>query len=101
MRKWPRRLDEFHTVGSLPIRPMRSHHLASVTGRAWIGVIPGDRLIGVSQFNRLADWVMSCSQIQKEAVMQLADENRGTGHAAGLGRAHPCNAIAHDDARRV
>lgn len=33
-----------------------------------------ERVIGLSKFNRLADWVLSCPQIQEEAVVQLADE---------------------------
>ena len=45
-----------------------------IVGQAWIGVIPSDRVIGISKFNRLTDWVMSRPQIQEESTVQLADE---------------------------
>ncbi|SIT47523.1 putative GTP cyclohydrolase I [Paraburkholderia ribeironis] len=80
-----RRLDEVYTVGPITIRSVSSHHLASIKGRAWIGVIPGDRLISVSKFNRLTDWVMSRLQIQEEAVMQLVDEIEQLIKPQGLG----------------
>ena len=53
---------------------MCSHHLVPIFGKCWIGVIPSDRVIGLSKFNRITDWVMSRPQIQEEAVIQLADE---------------------------
>ena len=44
-------------------------------GRCWIGVMPHaeSRLIGLSKYARLTDWVMSRPQIQEEAVKKLAD----------------------------
>jgi GTP cyclohydrolase IA len=66
-------LDELYTVGPITVRSMCSHHLVPVQGQAWIGVIPSERVIGLSKFNRLADWVMSRPQIQEEATVQLAD----------------------------
>jgi GTP cyclohydrolase I len=68
-----RALDELYTVGPITVRSMCSHHLAPVSGQAWIGVIPSTRVIGLSKFHRVTDWVMSRPQIQEEAVVQLAD----------------------------
>jgi GTP cyclohydrolase I len=79
-----RQLDELYTVGPITVRSMCSHHLAPVSGQAWIGVIPGERVIGLSKFNRLTDWVMSRPQIQEEAVVQLADEIEQVMHPKGL-----------------
>lgn len=67
------KLDELYTVGPIQIRSACSHHLVPVIGQAWVGVIPGDKLIGLSKFTRLADWVMSRPQIQEESVVQYAD----------------------------
>lgn len=67
-------LDEIYTVGPITIRSACSHHLCPVMGHVWFGVIPGERVIGLSKFARLADWIMSRPQIQEEAVVQLADE---------------------------
>ena len=43
-------------------------------GNCWIGIKPGSRVIGLSKFTRVADWVFSRPHIQEEAVMILADE---------------------------
>lgn len=66
-------LDEVAIVGPITIRSMCSHHLVPIIGTAWVGVIPTDKLIGLSKFTRLADWVFSRPQIQEEATVQLAD----------------------------
>jgi GTP cyclohydrolase IA len=66
--------DEVYTVGPIAVRSACSHHLVPIVGRAWIGVIPGERVIGLSKFSRLTEWVMARPQIQEEAAIQLADE---------------------------
>ncbi|MEX3859656.1 GTP cyclohydrolase I [Paraburkholderia sp. BR10923] len=78
-------LDELYTVGPITVRSICSHHLCSVTGNAWLGVIPGERVIGLSKFNRVTDWVMSRPQIQEEAVVQLADTIERLIEPRGLG----------------
>lgn len=66
-------LEDFLVVGPLEVRSTCSHHFAPVMGRLWVGVVPGERVIGLSKFSRLCQWVMSRPQIQEESVMQLAD----------------------------
>lgn len=66
-------LDQIYTLGPITIRSACSHHLVPITGHAWIGIIPNDRVIGISKFSRLTEWVMSRPQIQEEATVQLAD----------------------------
>ncbi|MEC8617862.1 MAG: GTP cyclohydrolase I [Bacteroidota bacterium] len=66
-------LDQIYTVGAISVRSACSHHLVPIIGKCWIGVIPSDRVIGLSKFNRIVDWVMSRPQIQEEAAIQLAD----------------------------
>ncbi|CAB4133812.1 FolE GTP cyclohydrolase I [uncultured Caudovirales phage] len=67
-------LDQIYTIGPITVRSACSHHLVPIMGQAWIGVIPSDRVIGISKFNRLTEWVMTRPQIQEEAAVQLADE---------------------------
>lgn len=69
------RLNELMIIGPVTVRSACSHHLVPIIGRLWIGVLPsaGSKLIGLSKYARIADWVMSRPQIQEEAVMQLAD----------------------------
>ncbi len=66
-------LDDFMVVGPIAVRSTCSHHFAPVLGELWVGVVPGERVIGLSKFSRLCAWIMSRPQIQEESVMQLAD----------------------------
>ena len=67
-------LDQVYTVGPITVRSACSHHLVPILGRCWVGIKPSDRVIGLSKFVRLAEWVFSRPHIQEEAVMILADE---------------------------
>jgi len=68
-----RGLDEIYTVGPITVRSMCSHHLVPIVGQAWLGIIPTERVIGLSKFTRLVGWVMARPQIQEEATVQIAD----------------------------
>ena len=78
-------LDEIYTVGPITVRSACSHHLVPILGNCWIGIKPGSRVIGVSKFARVADWVFSRPHIQEEAVMILADEIERLCEPKGLG----------------
>jgi GTP cyclohydrolase I len=69
-----KKLDEIYTVGPISVRSACSHHLVPILGNCWIGIKPGERVIGLSKFSRVADWVFSRPHIQEEAVIILADE---------------------------
>ena len=64
-----KQLDEIYTVGPISVRSACSHHLVPIMGNCWIGIKPGERVIGLSKFTRVADWVFSRPHIQEEAVM--------------------------------
>lgn len=80
------RLDELMTIGPVTVRSTCSHHLVPILGKLWIGVLPSpdSKLIGLSKYARIADWMMSRPQIQEEAVMRLADLLEERLHPAGL-----------------
>ena len=80
-----KRLDEIYTVGPITVRSACSHHLVPIMGNCWIGIKPGERVIGLSKFTRVADWVFSRPHIQEEAVMILADEIERLCEPQGLG----------------
>ena len=67
-------LDEIYTLGPISVRSACSHHLVPIIGDCWIGIKPGDKVIGISKFARVADWVFSRPHIQEEAVMTLANK---------------------------
>lgn len=66
-------LDQVYVVGPCDVRSMCSHHLVPILGKAWIAVLPSERVMGLSKFSRLLRWVMARPQIQEEATVQLAD----------------------------
>ena len=78
-------LDEIYTVGPITVRSACSHHLVPILGHCWIGIQPGERVIGLSKFSRIADWVFSRPHIQEEAVIILADEIEALCKPQGLG----------------
>ena len=80
-----KQLDEIYTVGPITVRSACSHHLVPIMGNCWIGIKPGARVIGLSKFTRVADWVFSRPHIQEEAVMILADEIEKLCEPQGLG----------------
>lgn len=69
------RLNELMIIGPITVRSTCSHHFCPIMGKLWIGVMPNDqaKLIGLSKYARVAEWIMSRPQIQEEAVVQLAD----------------------------
>lgn len=80
-----KKLDELYTVGPLVVRSTCAHHFCPIEGSAWIGVIPGKRIIGISKFARITRWIMSRPQIQEEATVQLADAIEHAIKPRGLG----------------
>jgi GTP cyclohydrolase I len=69
-----KKLDEIYTVGPINLRSTCSHHLLPVIGKVWIGILPNDKLIGLSKFSRLVNWIFLRPQMQEEGIIQLADE---------------------------
>jgi GTP cyclohydrolase I len=69
------RLNELMIVGPVKVRSACSHHFCPIIGRVWIGLMPNEKskLIGLSKYVRLTDWIMTRPQIQEEAIQQLAD----------------------------
>lgn len=68
-----KKLDQIYTIGPITINSTCSHHFVPIVGKAWLGLIPDGKVIGLSKFKRLADWIMCRPQIQEEATVQLAD----------------------------
>lgn len=69
-------VDELMIVGPIAVRSACSHHFCPIMGRVWVGVLPNEysKLIGLSKYARICEWIMSRPQIQEEAVAMLAAE---------------------------
>lgn len=69
-----RQVDELYVVGPIAMRSACAHHLVPITGAVYIGVLPQDKLIGLSKFHRTVAHICSRPQIQEEATEQIADK---------------------------
>lgn len=78
-------LDELYVVGPVAVRSTCAHHLAPIVGWAWVGVLPSDRIIGLSKFSRLVSWIMARLQVQESATQQIADALEVALEPKGLG----------------
>jgi GTP cyclohydrolase IA len=67
-------LDEIYTLGPIDLRSACSHHFVEIEGSVWIGIMPSDRVIGISKFARLLNWISNRPHIQEEMSIMLADE---------------------------
>ena len=69
-----RKVGDMIVIGSINVRSACSHHFAPFIGKAWVGVIPNEKLIGISKFSRLINWFATRPQIQEELTDQIANE---------------------------
>jgi len=54
------------------LRSMCSHHHQPVTGVAYIGIIPGKKVIGLSKYTRVAQWHARRGTLQEELCTDIA-----------------------------
>lgn len=76
--------DQIYLTGPITIRSTCAHHFQNIVGNCWIGIYPGEKVIGLSKFNRLVDWVASRPQIQEEMTKSIADVIEEQTQAAGV-----------------
>lgn len=67
------KVDEITVIGPITVRSACAHHFVPIMGDAFVAVIYGDELVGLSKFHRLIDWICSRPQIQEEAAAEIAD----------------------------
>jgi len=78
-------MDQMIIVGPLVVHSLCPHHLAPIIGDAWIGVLPGGRLLGLSKYARIVRWCMARPAMQETSTEMIADHlERAFGNAAGV-----------------
>ena len=86
--------DQIYVSGPISINSTCAHHFQPITGQAYVGVFPGKRVVGLSKFNRIVDWIASRPQIQEEMTEQIADmvekETEAQGVAVVIKAEHFC-----------
>ncbi len=65
--------DQLYMTGPISVDSTCAHHFQPISGKCYIGIFPGKKVIGLSKFNRMVDWVVSRPQIQEEMTEQIAD----------------------------
>lgn len=76
--------DQIYMSGPMTINSTCAHHFQAITGKAYVGIFPGNKVIGLSKFNRMVDWVASRPQIQEEMTEQIADMIQEETEAKGV-----------------
>ena len=86
--------DQIYITGPISIDSTCAHHFQPITGQAYVGIFPGEKVIGLSKFNRMVDWIASRPQIQEEMTEQIADmiekETEAQGVAVVIKAEHFC-----------
>lgn len=76
------------------LKSVCSHHHQPVTGVAYIGVLPGEKVIGLSKYTRIAQWCARRGTLQEELCNDIAKEiKKSTGTddvAVYIGARHGC-----------
>ena len=89
-----KKYDQIYITGPISIDSTCAHHFQPITGRCYIGIFPGEKVIGLSKFNRMVDWIASRPQIQEEMTEQIADmiekETKAKGVAVIVKAEHFC-----------
>ena len=65
--------NQMVVLGGVDVKSVCEHHLLSFVGKAHIGYVPKDKVVGVSKLNRIVDWYSCRPQIQERLTNQIAD----------------------------
>ncbi len=67
------------------LKSMCSHHHQPVTGVAYIGIIAGKQLIGLSKYTRIAQWCARRGTLQEELANDICKEIQKATEAGDVG----------------
>jgi len=88
--------DEMVMLRDIRFESFCEHHLAPIIGRAHVGYIPTDRVVGISKLARLVDAYAKRLQVQEKMTAQIAntlqDVLQPKGVAVVLEAEHHCMA---------
>ena len=77
--------DEMIVLSGIPFESHCEHHMAPITGRAWVAYLPTGRVVGISKLARVVEIYARRLQIQEKMTAQIANtiqevlEPRGVG----------------------
>ena len=77
--------DEMIVLKDIRFESHCEHHLAPIIGRAHIGYLPGERLLGLSKLARVVTHFSRRLQVQERLTTQVADWLAAALHPKGVG----------------
>jgi GTP cyclohydrolase I len=77
--------DELVLVRDIPIASVCEHHLLPFLGRAHVGYLPADRIVGLSKLARLVELYAHGLQVQERLTKQIAEWLDRYLHPRGVG----------------
>lgn len=77
--------DELVVVRDIPMQSVCEHHMLPFVGVAHVGYLPGERILGLSKFARVVDYLARRPQVQERLTRQVADWLQDHLHPAGVG----------------
>lgn len=77
--------DEMVVVRDVPVRSVCEHHLLPFTGRACVGYLPGERIVGLSKLARIVEHFACRPQTQERLTKQVADWLQENLHPRAVG----------------
>jgi GTP cyclohydrolase I len=77
--------DELVLVEDIPVRSLCEHHMLPFVGKAYVGYLPGDRILGLSKFARVVDFYGRRAQTQERLTKQVAEHLQNELSPRGVG----------------
>ncbi len=77
--------DELVIARDIPLHSLCQHHLLPFTGVAYVGYLPGDRILGLSKLARVVELFARGLQVQERLTKQVADWLQEHLHPKGVG----------------
>lgn len=65
--------DEMVLLRNIPFQSHCEHHMAPIIGRAWVGYVPRNRVVGISKLARVVEAYASRLQIQERMTAEIAN----------------------------
>lgn len=65
--------DQLVVLRDIPFASVCKHHFLPFIGKADVGYLPGERIIGVSKLARVVEWYACRPQFQERMTKQIAD----------------------------
>jgi len=65
--------DEMIVLRSIKFESHCEHHMAPIIGRAHVGYLPSDKVVGISKLARVVDGYARRFQVQEKLTAQIAD----------------------------